>query len=173
MENPTPTEVAAPVVADKKVRKIMKPRAAKAVKPAPKVVVAKAKPIKMAEPKQAKEPMVNVHRAAGVAVGMYTGPSEMVNANRKTKVRQLDDLPTGKMTDRMKQSLYALRGCYDGRAFTVRGFDNGIIAHLAAAKMIALKGGAIDTIDGHEYLLDSETPVVANVTAAGKAYGKT
>jgi len=151
-----------------KKRRVMKPRVSK-----PKVDAAKKSAPKVeATDKQAKAPMVNAHREAGVQIGLYTGPSEMVNANRVTKVRQLAELPVGKLTDRMKKSLYALRNCYDGLAFTVKGFDNGIIAHLAAAKMISLKGGSVETVDGHAYLLDAATSVTANVTAAGKAFGK-
>lgn len=161
---PAAEAVEAPKAPVKPKRRVAKPR----VNAKPKV---KAAPKKNDAPK-AKAPMVNPHIEAGVQIGMYTGPSSMINANRKTKVRMLPDLAPAKLTDRMKKSLYALRDRYDGKAFTVRGFDNGIIAHLAAAKMISLKGGQIETIDGYEYMLDGATGVTANITAAGKNYGK-
>lgn len=120
---------------------------------------------------KAKVPAVHVHRAAGVDTSAYGGASDMINANRKTKVMLGKAITTGSLSDRMKTSLYALRKSYSASAFRVKGFDNGVIRDLLAAGLITLSGGTIDNIDGTQYQVDAATPVMAKFTKTGMTYG--
>lgn len=132
----------------------------------------KAKPNKVAvEAKQAAAPKVNAHVAAGVAVSDYSGLSSMINNNRKAEVKLVSERDPGKLTERMQKSVYALRRVYGTKAFGVKGFDNGIIRDLLAAKMIRLSGGQETVIDGSPYMIDGATPLTATFTAAGTKYG--
>jgi hypothetical protein len=170
MEDNQPKLLAAPAaVADapaKKVRVVnTKPKAnaTPAVKPKPTAKAADAPKVKQ---------LVNTHIEAGLDVTMYSGLSSFVNKNRQTKIMQHGETrATGSLTDRMQKALYALRKTYGGKQFGVRGFDNGILSHLAAAKLIDLSGGKTENVNGSTYLLDGETKVMGRLTAAGQKYG--
>lgn len=127
-----------------------------------------------AETKPAKAPVPHFHREHNVDTSGYGGVSDMINANRKTKImiKPGGSREAGSMTERMQKSLYALRNAYGQRQFQARGFDNGVLSNLAAAGLITLDGGQTQNISGKDYLLDAETPVVAKITRAGMTYGK-
>lgn len=166
--NVTETTVAETVAPAKPKRQIKSPatKAPAAAKPA-----VKPKPVKADAPKVEKPVAQNAHVAAGLDIALYPGLSKYVNANRKVAVREDVVATTDDMTDRMKKGLYALRKAYGNKAWIVRGFDNGIIAHLASAKLIELIGGHTQMIDGHPKLTDGEKPVTARVTNLGMKYG--
>lgn len=168
METNTATPESEVVVPAKKARVVKVPGAVKAKPITAKVV--KAKPTKAEAPKVA-EPKVHAHIAAGVDVTMYAGLSSFINATRKVGVRTDVTAGVDDMTDRMQKGLYALRKAYGDKVWGVKGFDNGILAHLASAKLITLSGGHTQVIDGHPKLTDGETPVKAKITAAGMKYG--
>lgn len=163
----TPTEATAPETTPAKpARKIKTPAAVKAK------TAVKPKPVKAEAPKvEAESSRVNPHVAAGLDVTLYTGLSSYVNANRKVAVRRDVTATTDDMTDRMKRGLYALRKAYGDKPWRAKGFDNGILAHLAAAGLISFSGGHEQVIDGHKKLTDGEQPVVARVTKLGMTYG--
>lgn len=138
---------------------------------APAKTAVKPKPTKAAAPAQEKAATINAHIAAGLDVNLYPGLSKFVNANRKVAVRTDVVATVDDMTDRMQKGLYALRKAYGGKSWSARGFDNGILAHLRAAGLIALDGGHTQTIDGHPKLTDGEKPVTGKLTAAGMKYG--
>lgn len=163
MDTNTIAEVTAPPAADK----ATKPK--RQIK-TPKIAV-KPKPVKADAPVQETAATVNAHIAAGLDVNLYPGLSKFVNANRKVAVRQDVVATTEDMTDRMQKGLYALRKSYGGKSWIARGFDNGILAHLAAAGLIALDGGHVQIIDGHPKLTDGEKPVMGKLTAVGLKYG--
>lgn len=137
----------------------------------PKAAKAKSASKPKQRERRAAAPKVNPHVAAGLSTGGWTGPSEMVNANRKVKIMVRDGRDTGSMTTRMQQSLYALRKCYGTKQFGAQGFDNGVLSNLAAAGLITFSGGQEEVIDGKPYLLDGATPVMVKVTAKGQKYG--
>lgn len=125
-----------------------------------------------AAPTKAKAPQMNPHIAAGISLARYKGPSSFVNSNRKVKVMLGREVAPAKVTSRAQSGLYALRDTHGGKQFTPMGFDNGILRDLLGAGLISLSGGQKQTIDGKEYMVDAETPVVAKITAKGMAYGK-
>lgn len=163
---PTTEAVTDPAPAVKPKRAIKAPGAK-----APAKSAVKPRPVKAAAPVQEKAATVNAHVAAGLDVTLYPGLSKFVNANRKVAVRTDVVATVDNMTDRMQKGLYALRKAYAGKSWTARGFDNGILAHLRAAGLIALDGGHTQTIDGHPKLTDGEKPVTGKLTAAGMKYG--
>lgn len=149
-------------------KKTTAPRKPRKVKTASKKTTVAA----AAAPTKTKEPQVNPHIAAGISLARYNGPSSFVNSNRKVKVMLGREVSPSKVTSRAQAGLYALRDTHGGKQFTPMGFDNGILRDLLGAGLIDLSGGAKQTIDGKEYMLDAETPVVAKITAKGMAYGK-
>lgn len=134
---------------------------------------AKMKAAQAPKAAKAEAPKVrtNVHVDAGVDTSAWTGPSDMLNKNRKVQIMQRANVTADDLTDRQKKSLYALRKAYAGRGFPAKGFDNGVMAFLAASGMLSLSGGQTATIDGKSYLVDGATPVIARVTAAGTKFG--
>lgn len=133
--------------------------------------VVKPKPVKAEAPKEPAAPKVNPHIEAGIDLNLYSGLSKYVNANRKVAVRQDVVATVNDMTDRMQKGLYALRRAYGSKQWVAKGFDNGILAHLAAAGLIELTGGHVQVIDGHPKLTDGTEPVRGKITAAGMKYG--
>lgn len=126
-----------------------------------------------AKPKAAKAPTINTHIEAGVNVAKYNGPSSFVNANRTTQVLLRDGIDPGKVTDRARKGLYALREAYATKPFTAKGFDNGVLRDLLAAKLISVSGGEKVNVNGKEYMRDGEQPLKVKITAAGMTHGKT
>ena len=119
---------------------------------------------KVAAPKQKA---VNAH--AELSHG-YTGESAPINANRPVKIMIRDHKPSI-TADRQAPLLYALRKEHAGRQFPARGLDNGILSALLAAGLITYKGGAVETLNGKDYIRDADEPVMLNITPAGQKYG--
>lgn len=121
---------------------------------------------------KASKTQVNPHLEAGLDAGRYNGPSSYVNGNRKPQIMLKDGVSPEKLTDRAKSGLYALRDSYGNKTFQPRGFDNGILRDLVAAKLITVSGGQKVTLNGKPYMIDGESPVALKVTAAGANFGK-
>ena len=143
-------------------------------KTAPKTQAKKAagKSVKLTK---AKAPRVNIHAAAGIDSGVVGGITGLLNAERKAQVKVVEarDPESENLSSIRQKAIYTLRKHYAGKTFPCKGLDNGIVRDLAAFGLISLSGGAKATIDGAPYLVDGATPLVAKVTAAGQAYGKT
>lgn len=130
------------------------------------------KPAKAAEaPKPPKEKPQHAHLAAGVKTTHYTGLSSYLNDNRKAEPRILPEMATAKLSERTIKALVALREAYGQRQFTVRGFDNNIIAFLRASGLIELSGGGTKQDGNYRRMIDAATPLMGRVTAAGMKFG--
>ena len=164
-------EVVAPTV-DKKVA--IKPKPARKIAvPSNKLAAPKAAKVATPVAAIADAPKVrtNAHVESGVDTSAWTGPSDMINKNRAVRIMMRQNVGADDLTDRQRKSLYALRKCYNGRAFPAKGFDNGVMAFLVASGMVALSGGQDSNIDGKPYKVDGATPVLAKVTAVGLKFG--
>jgi hypothetical protein len=133
--------------------------------------VATVAPIATDKPKAAPAPFVHVHADNGVSASHYAGLSSYLNANRVASVRTLP-ARTKAITPRQIATLRAMRDAYAGKAFIARGFDNGAVANLIAAKFLRPSDGVATTLNGQPYTIDGEKPLKLTVTATGLAFGK-
>jgi hypothetical protein len=153
--------------------------AAKTTKPARKITLPGSKAKVAAAPKAdnipatkvAKQPVVHVHRDAGLTID-YSGPSSPINAGRKVQIVLGITRAKDAVTDRMQKSLYGLRTKYGAQAFPAKGLDNGVLRDLLACGLISTAGGMKVNIDGKECLTDGTTQVTVHLTKAGMEYGK-